>query len=82
VAKRVDIVVPNVGEAISEVVLTTWLKHVGDTVKAGERLFVVDLEKSSLEIEATDDGTLAEIKAPEGSLVMPLDVVGALEVAG
>ncbi len=81
-AKRVEIVVPNVGEAISEVMLTKWLKHVGDTVRAGEPLFVVDLDKSSLEIEATDDGTLAEIRAPDGSSVMPLDIVGALEIAG
>jgi pyruvate/2-oxoglutarate dehydrogenase complex dihydrolipoamide acyltransferase (E2) component len=82
VAKTVDIIVPHVGEAISEVVLTKWLKQVGDPVTAGEALFLVDLDKANLEIEATDNGTLAEIRAPEGSSVMPLDVVGVLEVAG
>ena len=77
--KKVDIVVPHVGEAIAEVVLTKWLKQVGDTVKSGEPLFTVDLDKANLEIEATEDGTLAEIRAADGSSVMPLDVVGVLD---
>jgi len=81
VAKTVNIIVPHVGEAIAEVVLTKWLKQVGDVVKAGESLFLVDLDKANLEIEATDDGVLAEIGVPEGSSVMPLDVVGVLEIA-
>ena len=80
-SKKVDIIVPHVGEAIAEVVLAKWLKQTGDAVKAGEPLFLVDIDKANLEIEATDDGILAEIRLPEGSSVMPLDVVGVLEVA-
>ena len=79
--RKVDIVVPHVGEAISEVVLAKWLKQTGDAVKAGEPLFLVDIDKANLEIEATDDGTLVEIRVADGSSVMPLDVVGVLEVA-
>jgi pyruvate/2-oxoglutarate dehydrogenase complex dihydrolipoamide acyltransferase (E2) component len=78
---KVNIVVPHVGEAIAEVALSQWLKQEGDVVKAGEPLFVVDIDKANLEIEATDDGILAEIRVQEGSPVMPLDVVGVLDVA-
>jgi pyruvate/2-oxoglutarate dehydrogenase complex dihydrolipoamide acyltransferase (E2) component len=78
---KVDVVVPHVGEAISEVVLAKWLKQPGDTVHAGEALFLVDIDKANLEIEATDNGILAEIRVPEGSSVMPLDIVGVLDVS-
>ena len=78
---KVDIVVPQVGEAVSEVVLARWLKRAGDAVKAGEPLFVVDIDKAELEVEAAEDGVLCEILAPDGSLVLPLDVVGGLDVA-
>jgi pyruvate/2-oxoglutarate dehydrogenase complex dihydrolipoamide acyltransferase (E2) component len=78
---KVNIVVPHVGEAISEVALARWLKRAGETVKAGEPLFVVDIDKAELEVEAAEDGVLSEILAPEGSSVMPLDVIGVLDVA-
>ena len=79
---KIDIVVPQVGEAVAEVTLVRWLKRVGDAVKAGEPLFVVDTDKSEMEVEAADDGILSEIRSPDGSSVMPLDVVGILEAVG
>ena len=77
---KVDIVVPQVGEAVAEVTLVKWLKGVGDRVKAGEPLFVVDTDKSQMDVEAAEDGVLVEIRSPDGSSVMPLDVVGILDV--
>ncbi len=79
---RIDVVIPQVGEAVSEVTLVRWYKAVGDAVKAGEPLFQVDTDKSLMEVEAAEDGVLAEIKITDGSQVMPLDVVGSLEVPG
>ncbi len=78
---KVDIIVPHVGEGIAEVALARWLKREGEAVKVGEPLFVVDIDKAELEVEAAEDGVLAEIRAPDGSSVMPLDVVGVLDVA-
>ncbi len=77
---KIDIVVPQVGEAVAEVTLVRWLKKVGDAVKAGEPLFEVDTDKSLLEVEAVEDGVLSEIRVPGGSAVMPRDVVGSLDV--
>lgn len=78
---RIDIVLPQVGEAVSEVTLVRWMKGVGDVVKAGDPLFVVDTDKSEMNVEAAEDGVLLEIRVPDGSHVMPLDVVGSLDVA-
>ncbi len=77
---KTDIVVPQVGEAVSEVTLVRWLKAVGDAVKAGEPLFEVDTDKSVVQVDAVEDGVLAEIRVPDGGAVMPLDVVGSLDV--
>ena len=48
-------------------------------MKAGEPLFVVDIDKAELEVEAAEDGILSEIRALDGSSVLPLDVVGVLD---
>jgi pyruvate/2-oxoglutarate dehydrogenase complex dihydrolipoamide acyltransferase (E2) component len=74
----IDIVVPQVGEATSEVVLARWLKDEGEVVRKGEPLFEVDTDKYVVEIEAFESGTLAEILVPAGSDVLPLQVVARL----
>ncbi len=79
---KVQIVVPQVGEAVAEVTLVQWHKKVGDPVKAGEPLFSVDTDKAVMDVEATDDGVLSEILVGAGSAVMPLAVVGTLESGG
>ena len=61
----VDIVVPQVGETTSEVVLVRWLKREGDAVDKGDPLFEVDTDKYVVEIEAFASGTLTEILVPE-----------------
>lgn len=75
---KVDIVVPQVGEAVAEVILVEWLKNLGDLVKKGEVLYLVDTDKAIVEVEAFTEGVLAEILTPDGSVVMPRQVVGKL----
>lgn len=78
----IDIVVPQVGEATSEVVLARWLKEPGDRVCKGEPLFEVDTDKYVVEIEAFETGTLEEVLVPAGAEVMPLQVVARLVPEG
>jgi pyruvate dehydrogenase E2 component (dihydrolipoamide acetyltransferase) len=78
----IEIVVPQVGEATAEVTLVRWLKGEGETVAKGEPLFEVDTDKYVVEIQAFESGTLAEILVPEGSEVMPLQVVARLASVG
>ena len=73
-----EIVVPQVGEAVSEVLLVQWFKQEGDSVQKGEPLFEVDTDKVTMDVEAFSDGVLEQILVPDGSDVMPQQVVGML----
>jgi pyruvate dehydrogenase E2 component (dihydrolipoamide acetyltransferase) len=76
---KVEVVVPQIGEAVSELTLTQWIKHAGDAVKAGDVLFEIDSDKAIVEVEAFIDGTLTEVLFGDGASVMPLQVVGTIE---
>lgn len=76
-----EIVVPQVGEAVDEVLLVRWFKQEGEPVQKGEPLFEVDTDKVTMEVEAFADGVLARILVAEGSGVMPQQVVGILAAA-
>lgn len=78
----IEIVVPQVGEAVAEVTLARWLKSEGDYVRPGDVLFEVDTDKAIVEVEAFAEGTLVEILVPDGSPVMPQQVVALLAPAG
>ncbi len=73
-----EIVVPEVGEVGMEVTFVRWLKAEGDDVKAGEALFELDTAKAVMEVEAAEDGRLADLRATEGDLVAPHQVVAIL----
>lgn len=64
----VPVVVPQLGNEITEAEVTEWLKAVGDSVEAGELIVVITTPKVSLEIEAPAAGTLKEITLVEGDL--------------
>lgn len=68
-----DVVMPQLGETVTEGTVTAWRKRVGDAVKADEPLFDVGTAKVETEIPAPATGTLREILVPEGETV----VVGA-----
>lgn len=76
---RVEIVVPQIGEAIAELHIVAWYKRVGDIIKKGDVLFEVDSDKAIVEVESFVDGRLDEIRADAGSAVMPRDVVALVE---
>jgi pyruvate dehydrogenase E2 component (dihydrolipoamide acetyltransferase) len=78
----IEIVVPQLGEAVSEVTLVQWFKKEGESVEKDEVLFEVDTDKTVVEVEAFAEGTLVEILAPNGSKVMPLQVVARMTAAG
>jgi pyruvate dehydrogenase E2 component (dihydrolipoamide acetyltransferase) len=64
-----EIVMPELGENISEGTITRWLKSRGDHVNEGEPLFEVSTNKVDTEIAASTTGTLVEIVASEGTTV-------------
>ena len=61
-----DIIMPQLGETVTEGVVTKWYKKVGDTIKADETLFDVETDKVSTEIPSPVAGVIAEIVVAEG----------------
>ena len=67
--KSVDVMVPSLGESVTEATVATWFKKVGDAVAQDEMLCELETDKVSVEVPAPAAGVLAEILAPEGATV-------------
>ncbi len=67
--KNVDVMVPTLGESVTEATVSTWFKKVGDTVAVDEMLCELETDKVSVEVPSPVAGRLAEIVAAEGSTV-------------
>ncbi|WP_338549804.1 2-oxoglutarate dehydrogenase complex dihydrolipoyllysine-residue succinyltransferase [Roseovarius phycicola] len=65
----VDVMVPTLGESVTEATVSTWFKAVGDAVSADEMLCELETDKVSVEVPAPASGTLTEILAKEGDTV-------------
>ena len=65
----VDVMVPTLGESVTEATVSTWFKAVGDTVAQDEMLCELETDKVSVEVPSPAAGVLAEITAPEGTTV-------------
>src|SRR5450432_1318003 len=74
----INIVVPALGESVSEATVAKWLKAAGDTVKRDEALLELETDKVTLEVYASTAGKLAEIKAPAGTTVEVGAVLGVI----
>ncbi len=64
-----DVMVPSLGESVSEATVSTWFKKVGDAVKQDEMLCELETDKVSVEVPSPVSGVLVEIIAPEGTTV-------------
>src|SRR5665213_2904806 len=78
----IDVVMPQMGESITEGTLTKWLKKPGDTVARDEPLFEISTDKVDAEIPSPTAGTLGDIKVQEGDTVVVGTVVCAINDAG
>jgi pyruvate dehydrogenase E2 component (dihydrolipoamide acetyltransferase) len=77
-----DVVMPQMGESITEGTITKWLKKPGDTVQRDEPLFEISTDKVDAEIPSPSAGTLKEIKIAEGATVQINTVVATIDEAG
>ena len=67
--ESIDVMVPTLGESVTEATVSTWFKKAGDRVEADEMLCELETDKVSVEVPAPAAGTLAKILAPEGETV-------------
>ncbi|RWD73612.1 dihydrolipoamide acetyltransferase family protein [Mesorhizobium sp.] len=72
-----NVVMPQLGETVAEGRIVSWFKKVGDTVTAGERLFEVETDKVTIDVEAIEAGTITEIRVGDGATA-PVGAVVAI----
>ena len=68
------IIVPTLGESVTEATVSKWLKQVGEQVDSDEPLVELETDKVNVEVPSPLSGTLSSIKVKEGDTVE----VGAL----
>jgi len=72
-----NVIMPQLGETVAEGKIASWFKQVGDRVERGDNLFLIETDKVSMEVQATEAGTLNEIRVPAGETV-PVGTVVAV----
>ncbi|AWN41181.1 2-oxoglutarate dehydrogenase complex dihydrolipoyllysine-residue succinyltransferase [Methylobacterium durans] len=77
-----DILVPTLGESVSEATIGRWFKKPGDTVAADEPLVELETDKVTLEVNAPAAGELGEILVQDGETVEPGALLGSIVEAG
>jgi 2-oxoglutarate dehydrogenase E2 component (dihydrolipoamide succinyltransferase) len=77
-----DIVVPTLGESVSEATVAKWLKKAGDSVRKDETLVELETDKVSVEVSAPEAGVLGEIVAQQGATVGIGAILGRMGAAG
>jgi pyruvate dehydrogenase E2 component (dihydrolipoamide acetyltransferase) len=78
----IDVVMPQMGESITEGTLTKWLKKRGDRVQQDEPLFEISTDKVDTEIPSPAAGVLAEVLVEEGATVAINTVVARIAEDG
>ncbi|MEZ5669352.1 MAG: 2-oxoglutarate dehydrogenase complex dihydrolipoyllysine-residue succinyltransferase [Alphaproteobacteria bacterium] len=76
----VDIVVPTLGESVTEATVAKWFKGVGEAVEADEAIVELETEKVTVEVNAPAAGVIAAVAAKEGSDVAVGGLLGKLQV--
>src|SRR6478672_6490351 len=64
-----EIIMPKMGDAMTEGKVVRWYKKAGDAVKKGEPVLEIETDKVNLDLEAEADGTLGNVSAEEGAVV-------------
>ncbi len=68
-ADNIDVMVPTLGESVTEATVGTWVKKIGDTVIADELLVELETDKVSVEVPSPASGIITEILAADGVTV-------------
>jgi 2-oxoglutarate dehydrogenase E2 component (dihydrolipoamide succinyltransferase) len=74
-----DLVVPALGESITEAVVSVWLKQVGDAVAADEPVAELETDKVTVQLPSPVAGVLAAQAVPVGATVKVADVIGSVQ---
>ena len=79
---RVELIMPKMGESVSEATVIAWTKEVGDMVELDETIIEIATDKVDSEVPSTHEGTLVEKLFEADDLVQVGQPFAVLEVAG
>jgi len=74
----IQLIVPTLGESITEATVSKWLKKVGEPFEVDEPLVEIETDKITIEVPAPSAGALSEIKADEGTDINIGGVLGII----
>jgi 2-oxoglutarate dehydrogenase E2 component (dihydrolipoamide succinyltransferase) len=78
-----EIIVPELGESISEGTITKWFVKEGDSVSQGDVLLELETDKVNIEISADNSGVVSRIAKQDGDVVLVGEAIGSIgEAAG
>ncbi|MBN8967114.1 MAG: pyruvate dehydrogenase complex dihydrolipoamide acetyltransferase [Rhizobiales bacterium] len=77
----INILMPALSPTMEKGNLAKWLKKEGDQVRSGDVIAEIETDKATMEVEATDEGTLAKILVPEGTADVPVNTMIAVLAA-
>ena len=77
-----EILMPQLGLTMEEGTVSSWLKHEGDAVKAGEAILEITTDKLTNEVTSEHDGVLLKIVAQEGEDIPVKGLLGYIGEAG
>jgi pyruvate dehydrogenase E1 component beta subunit len=63
----IQVLMPALSPTMEKGNLAKWLKREGETIKSGDVIAEIETDKATMEVEATDEGTLGKILIPEGT---------------
>ena len=72
------ILVPDLGESITEATISKWLKNKGDIVSADEAIVELETDKVNLEVPSPSNGILSEINSKDGDVVKVGAIIGTI----
>lgn len=79
---RTPVRMPNLGAEATSATIATWLRAVGDEVRAGDVIAEVETEKATVEFEAPVAGRIVEICHPAGAEVAVGETLAIIESEG
>lgn len=79
ICMSVEVVVPALGESVSEATVAKWYKKAGDAVKLDELLLELETEKVTLEVSAPAEGVLESVVKSEGTTVSIGEILGLIK---
>jgi pyruvate dehydrogenase E2 component (dihydrolipoamide acetyltransferase) len=76
------ILMPRLSDTMTEGVIASWHKNIGDAVKKGDLLAEVETDKATMELESYKDGTLLHIGTPKGGKLQVNDLLAIIGSKG